>query len=185
MRKLMIWNLMTLDGYFEGTRPWDLDFHNRVWDQELEAFSLEQAEQIDTLLFGRRTYEGMAAYWSQEEGKVAEFMNRVEKRVASRTIETVTWHNAQLIGRDLPAEIARLKQMPGKTIAVFGSADLAATLLRERLVDEYRICLVPVVLGAGNPLFKASSEPLTMRLLEARVLQTGGVIHCYEPEYDS
>jgi len=185
MRKLIIWNLMTLDGYFEGTQAWDLDFHNRVWGEELEAFSLAQAEEIDTLLFGRRTYEGMAAYWSQAEGAVAEFMNRVEKRVASRTIETVTWHNARLIGQDLPAEIASLKRMPGKTIAVFGSADLAATLLRARLVDEYRICLVPVVLGAGNPLFKASSGPLNMRLLASRVLQTGGVILSYEPEYDS
>ena len=65
MRRLVVWNLMTLDGYFEGRNPWDLGFHETAWGDELEAFSLEQGKEIGTLLFGRRTYEGMAGYWSR------------------------------------------------------------------------------------------------------------------------
>jgi dihydrofolate reductase len=81
-------------------------------------------------------------------------MNEVEKLVTSRTIETVTWHNARLVRQDLPAEVSRLKRLAGKDIAVFGSAELTTSLLRGRLVDECRFCLVPVVLGIDNPLFK-------------------------------
>jgi dihydrofolate reductase len=68
MRKIVLWDVMTLDGYFEGVKPWDLGFHNTVWGKELEDFSLEQAKDIGTLLFGRKTYEGMATYWSKEKG---------------------------------------------------------------------------------------------------------------------
>src|ERR671930_2783406 len=84
MRKLIVWNVMTLDGYFEGPTAWDLDMHGTVWGDELEVFSLEQGEEIGTLMFGRRTYEGMAAHRTQEPGDIAEMMNGIEKAVASQ-----------------------------------------------------------------------------------------------------
>lgn len=179
MRKLIVWNVMSLDGRFEGDEPWQLDFHELVWGDELEAFSLEQGEDMDILVFGRRTYEGMARHWSGESGPIADFMNAVDKRVASRTLESVTWNNAHLIQGDVVDAIRALKREDGKNIYVFGSADLLETLLAADLVDEYRICLAPVVRGSGTPLFKAGWSSKPMALLEARPLETGGVILRY------
>jgi dihydrofolate reductase len=148
-RRLIMWNLVTLEGYFEGPKKWDLDWHEYVWGDELEQLSLEQRKSADALLFGRVTYEGMASYWPTATGEVAEFMNRVPKVVFSRTL---------------------------------GSADLSAALMRENLFDEYRLCVVPVSLGAGAPLFKSSSERKRMKLRETRTLKSGGVILFCEPD---
>jgi dihydrofolate reductase len=150
-----------------------------VWGDELQAFSLEQGEDMDLLLFGRRTYEGMASYWSGESGPIADFMNAVDKRVASRTLEEVGWNNAHLIEGDVVESIRALKREDRKNIYVFGSADLLETLLAADLVDEYRICLAPVVRGSGAPLFKTGRRSEPWALLEARPLQTGGVILRY------
>ena len=181
MRKIISWNLMTLDGYFEGTGPWDLAFHTSVWGEELEAFSLEQGAEIGALLFGRKTYEGMASYWSKETGAVADMMNGLEKVVASRTLKEASWNNSRLLDGAVPEAIERLKRESGKDIYVFGSADLLETLLAHGLVDEYRLCLAPVVLGAGNPLFKPGRD-LAMKLGKTTPLKTGGVILHYLPQ---
>lgn len=179
VRKLIAWNVMTLDGYFEGDAPWQLDFHETVWGEEMERFSLDQNKDMDILLYGRRTYEGMAAYWAAETGAIADFMNAVNKRVVSGTLASVEWTNARLIEGDVVEAVRALKQQPGKNIYVFGSADLLDTLLASDLVDEYRICLAPVVRGSGTPLFKPGGESRTMALLEARPLKTGGIILRY------
>lgn len=179
MRRLVAWNMMTLDGCFEGRSPWDLGFHEMVWGEELEAFSLEQGREIGTLLFGRRTYEGMAGYWTQATGAVADMMNSVEKAVASRTLDEATWNNTRLLEGDAVAAVKELKAEDGKDVYVFGSADLLASLLAAGLVDEYRICLVPVVLGGGVPLFKPQDRQVNMRLEGTRALKTGGVILTY------
>lgn len=181
MRKIVAWNLMTLDGCFEGPTPWDLAFHTSVWGDELEAFSLEQGAEIGTLLFGRKTYEGMASYWSKEAGAIADMMNGLEKAVASRTLKDASWNNSRLLQGELPEAVERLKREPGKDIFVFGSADLLDTLLAHGLVDEYRLCLAPVVLGGGNPLFKPGRE-LAMKLTQTTPLKTGGVVLRYQPQ---
>lgn len=180
MRKIIIWDMMTLDGYFEGSKPWDLGFHETAWGKELEDFSLEQLKDVGTLLFGRRTYEGMAAYWSKEKGAIADLMNSVEKTVVSSSPVENQWNNSRLLEGDLAEGVKALKNKPGKDIYVFGSAMLTAELLKLKLVDEIRICLAPVVLGAGNPLFKSPSESISLKLLETRPLKTGGVILRYE-----
>ena len=95
--KLIVWEMMTLDGYIEGRKPWEIDCHEYVWSEELERFSLEQAKEIGTLLFGRRTYNGMADYWSTATGDITEFMNSLPKVVFSNTLETATWNNARLV----------------------------------------------------------------------------------------
>jgi dihydrofolate reductase len=179
MRRLVAWNLMTLDGYFEGRKPWDLGFHETVWGDELRAFSLEQGKEIGTLLFGRRTYEGMASHWTTATGPVADMMNSIEKAVATRTLDQATWNNTRLLKGDAVEAVRRLKAEDGKDIYVFGSAELLASLLAAGLVDEYRLCVAPVVLGGGNPLFKPRDQQVKMRLESARPLKTGGVILTY------
>lgn len=183
MRRIVVWNLMSLDGLFEGARPWELDFHMTAWGDELEAFSLKQGEEAGTLLFGRKTYEGMADHWAKATGPIADFMNSVEKVVASRTLKKAEWNNSRLLDGDLPGAVERLKAEPGKDIYAFGSADLVADLLKHGLVDEYRLCLAPVVLGKGNPLFKPAGRQLPMKLLKTTPLKTGAVILYYQPQY--
>lgn len=181
MGKLIMWNLMTLDGMFEGSQPWDLAFLEYAWGDELERFSLEQGREVGALLFGRRTYEGMAAHWSTATGEIAEFMNAVPKYVFSRTLERADWANSTLVNGDAAKAVARLKEQPGKDLFVFGSADLCATLIRHGLFDEYRIGLVPVTLGEGSPLFKPDTEPLRLQLLESRPLGDRCLLLRYQP----
>lgn len=181
MRKLIVWNLMTLDGYFEGTKPWDLGFHSLVWGSDLEEFSREQlGRECDLLVFGRKTYEGMAAYWTtaEEEDEIKTRMNSIAKLCISRSLTEASWNNTRLVS-DPVTELTKLKQQPGKTIFIFGSAELENSLLDAGLIDEIRLCLVPTVLGGGNPHFKPSSHPRPMTLLEARPLQNGAVILRY------
>ena len=182
MRNLIMWNMVTLDGFFEGPKSWDLDWHEYVWGEELERFSLEQSESADMLLFGRVTYEGMAAYWSSAEGEIAEFMNKVPKVVFSRTLERADWNNTRLVKAGAEEEVAKLKQQPGKDMYIFGSAELCATLMRGGLIDEYRLGINPIILGGGNPLFKPMPDRMRMKLLEARPLRSGCVILRYQPE---
>jgi dihydrofolate reductase len=134
---------------------------------ELEAFSLEQGKEIGTLLFGRRTYEGMAGYWSQETGTIADMMNSIDKAVATRMLDEATWNNTRLLKGEAAEAVRMLKMEEGKDVYVFGSADLLDSLLKAGLVDEYRICVAPVVLGGGNPLFKPQDQQVKMRLESA------------------
>jgi dihydrofolate reductase len=181
MRRLVMWNLQTLDGCFEGPRSWDLDFHVTAWGEEMERFSLDQAEEVGTLLFGRTTYQGMADYWSQATGAIADFMNEVPKIVFSSTLARADWKNTRLVQTDAGDEVARLKRESGRDLFVFGSAKLCDSLMRRDLFDEYRIGIAPIVLGRGEPLFKPGAESRRLSLLEARALQTGALILRYAP----
>ncbi len=180
MRRLIMWNLVTLDGFFEGPVAWDIDWHEYAWGDELERFSIEQLRSADLLLFGRVTYEGMAAHWPSATGEIADFMNDVPKIVFSRTLDKTEWNNARLIKENAVEEVRRLKRQPGKDMLIFGSADLSSTLMAHELIDEYRLCVAPVVLGDGNPLFKHTERRMKLTLIEARPLRTGGVILRYE-----
>lgn len=180
MRKLIMWNLITLDGYFEGEKNWDLPWHEKLWGEELERFSLEQLESADALLFGRVTYEGMATYWQKAQGNIADYMNSLPKVVCSHTLQTAAWNNTTLVKNDVAGEVARLKQQGSGNIFVFGSADLSKTLLNEGLFDEYRLGVAPVIYGKGRLLFEGGSEPQELKLLESRPLSTGCVILRYQ-----
>ena len=179
MRRLVMWNVQTLDGYFEGKAPWDLEFHEAAWGEELQQFSLDQLKEIGAVLYGRATYEGMASYWAKATGPTADAMNDLPKIVFSRTLDAATWKNTRLVRGDAADEIAELKRGEGKDLFVFGSAKLSDTLLRRGLFDELRICLAPVVLGTGVPLFKSGSPRQNLMLLESRPLATGGIILRY------
>jgi dihydrofolate reductase len=181
MARIIMWNLVTLDGFFEGPRSWDLEFHKLAWGEELERISIEQLRSAGALLFGRVTYQGMAAYWTSAKGVIADFMNNIPKFVFSRTLAKADWNNTTLVRDHAEEEVAKLRQQPGKDVYIFGSADLSSTLLQHGLIDEYRLALVPVLLGSGNPLFKAGPKA-AMRLIEARQLNNGCVLVRYEPQ---
>ena len=180
MRKVILWDMLSLDGYFEGPEKGGLDWFH--FDEDLEEYILETQQSADTLLFGRVTYEGMAAYWPSAEGQIAEFMNGVPKVVFSRTLEQADWNNTTLVKVNAPEAVSKLKQRPGGDIFVFGSADFSATLMEHGLVDEYRFGINPVVLGSGVPFFKGSRERRDLKLLEAKPLRSGLVILHYKPE---
>ena len=182
MRKLIMWNMVTLEGFFEGPKSWDIDWHNYAWGEELEQLSSEQLQLADLLLFGRVTYQGMASFWPSAQGQVADAMNAIAKVVFSRTLEKADWNNTRLVKEDAEVAVTQLKQQPGKDILLFGSANLAATLTAHGLIDEYRLGVNPIILGGGNPLFKPNQHRMKMKLLEARPLKSGCVILRYQPE---
>lgn len=179
MRKLIMWNVITIDGYFEGNHNWDLSFHNAVWGQELEKLSIEQLHSADYLVFGRVTYEGMAAYWTKEEGEIADLMNKIPKLVFSKTLKSAEWNNTTLINGNASAEIKNLKEQGSGDMYVFGSAILSETFVNDNLFDEYRIGIAPVILGSGRPLFRQGIACKNLSLISIQKLSTGGVILKY------
>lgn len=185
MGRLLMWNLITLDGFYEGAKPWDLDFHTTVWGDELEKLGVEQTGSAGALLFGRVTYEGMAAYWSSAagsaEGPVAEIMNRIPKYVCSRTLQSADWNNSTILSGEAAEEVAKLKAERTDDLFVFGSGDLSETLVRAGLFDEYRLCLCPAILGTGKPLFGRNVPGPKLELLSSETLKTGGILARYAP----
>ena len=177
MRKLIMWDMVSVDGFFEAP---DHDISWFVFDDELGNYITETQKEADLLLFGRTTYEMMASYWPSAEGQIADFMNSVEKIVFTRTLKSVDWNNTRLLSDDVPGEVARLKQGKGGEIFVFGSAEFAAALVENGLVDEYRIGINPVLLGSGIPLFKGRFVRRSLELTRATPLKSGVVILHYE-----
>lgn len=182
MRDLILWDMLSLDGYFESPGG-GIDWFS--FDEELEQHILQTQRTAGTLVFGRKTYEGMAAYWPSAEGEIAEFMNAVPKVVFSTTLDKATWNNSRVAARDVPGEISKLKREPGGDIFVFGSAGLSAALIEHGLVDEYRVAINPILLGAGTPFFKGRSARLPLTLVESKPLRSGLVILHYRPAVGS
>lgn len=183
MRKLIMWNLITLDGFFEGEKAWDLSFHGLVYDKELEAYTIEQLDSADAVIYGENTYKGMAEYWSdpdQVDDVKTEPINTMKKYVCSPTLETADWQNTEVI-KDAVAEIPKLKAEGDGNLFVFGSAILSESLIKANLFDEYRICVVPVFLGKGRRLFDDGLPYQKLKLLESKPLESGAIILTYAP----
>ncbi|MNK26173.1 hypothetical protein D3C87_445040 [compost metagenome] len=180
MAKLIVWNLVSVDGYFEGAKKWDLDFHNLAWGPELNKLSEEFGDKAAALVFGRVTYEGMASYWTSAEAEssiVSAYMNALPKLVASRTLKSADWNNSR-ISADIVPELTRMKAEETKPLYIFGSAELTHSLLEAGLVDELMLCIVPVVLGEGTLFFKPGRE-LRLDLTDTRRLENGALINTY------
>jgi dihydrofolate reductase len=186
MRRLVVFDSVSLDGYFvdaNGEVSWA---KNETPDPEWEAFVSENAKGGGMLLFGRKTYELMASYWPtpfalQNDPVVAGGMNASPKVVFSRTLREVSWANTQLVRGDLAAEVRRMKADPGPDMAILGSGSLVSQLAPEGLIDEYQIVVTPVVLGKGRTLFDGIPEKLAFRLTKSRAFRNGNVLLCYEP----
>ena len=184
MRKVFLFNMITLDGFFEGPNQ-DISWHHT--DEEFNEFAIEQLNEIGTLLFGRVTYQGMASYWPTESAIkddpiVAGLMNSLPKLVFSKTLQKAEWNNSRLIKDNIAEEILKLKKQPGKEMAVFGSADLLSTLIELDLIDEHRIMVNPVVLGSGTPLFKDVKSRLNLKLIQSRTFASGNVLLYYQSD---
>lgn len=185
MRKVLFFMLTSLDGYFEGPEQ-DIGWHNV--DDEFNDFAIEQLDSVDTLLFGRVTYEMMASFWPtpyaiETDPIVAGKMNSMAKIVFSKKLAKAEWQNARLVKNHFAEEIKTLKQQPGKDLIIFGSSDLAVTFLQAGLLDEIRVLVNPVVLGSGKPLFKGINGKVGLKLLKTRTFRNGNVLLYYQPVY--
>jgi dihydrofolate reductase len=183
MRKIISFLVATVDGYYEGPNQ---EFDWPIVDDEFNEFALEQLEEVDTLLFGRVTYQGMAGYWPtpaarEDDPRIAAKMNGMSKIVVSRTLDAAEWANTRLIKGDVAEELTKLKQQPGKDMAIFGSSELTVSLLQMGLVDELRILVNPVVLGDGKSLFRTARDRISLRLLKTRAFSSGSVMLYYAP----
>ncbi len=183
MRKVTVFNLVTVDGYFSGQEG-DISWHNV--DEEFQELAERASNSGNTLLFGRVTYELMAGYWPTQEAikndpVVAAGMNNAEKVVFSRTLDRVDWHNSRLVKDDLLAEVRKLKQHSGNDLTVLGSGSIVSQLTQEGLIDEYQILLNPVVIGKGKTMFEGIKQKINLRLTKTRIFKNGNVLLHYEP----
>ncbi len=175
MRKLIVSTFLSLDGVMEEP-SWMMPYR----DEAGGRFKRDELQSADALLLGRVTYEEFAEYWpTSTDERWAPRMNALPKFVASNTLSEATW-NAQIIRGDIAAEVARIKAQDGGDILIYGSADLIAALLPHNLIDEFRLMIFPVVLGAGKRLFH-SSTPATLQLIETRTFDSGAVALIYRP----
>ena len=183
MRKLFAFNMITLDGFFEGPNR-DITWHHV--DDEFNQFAIEQTRTVGAILFGRVTYELMASYWptsaaQSDDPVVADLMNTLPKVVFSRTLQKAEWNNTRLVKDNVAQEILKMKQEPGNDLAIFGSAHLLSSLMQVNLVDEHRVMVNPVLIGSGTPLFKDIRPKVNLRLLKTRTFQSGNVLLVYQP----
>jgi len=183
MRKVIVSNLVSLDGYFEGPNK-ELDWF--VVEEEFFDYVKEMFTTVDTILFGRVTYQMMESYWpTNTDGDpiITNKMNALPKVVFSKTLEEVKWgkwNNARLIKENIAEEVTKMKQEQGKDMVIFGSGELVSSFTQLGLIDEYRIILNPVILGNGNLLFKGIKERISLTLQKTKTLGSGVIILYYE-----
>lgn len=180
MRKLIAAINMTLDGFCDHTAG--------IADDELHQHYADLLNSADAILYGRITYQLME-YWrtvlrnptgNKAEDDFAVIFNRIPKIVFSRTLKNVDWETARLAQQGIQEEVLELKQQEGKDIFV-GSPSLIVNCMNLNLIDEYQLCIHPVVAGKGLPLFKNISNKIILRLLKTKTLGSGAVVHYYEP----
>lgn len=190
MRKLTVFNSVTLDGYFSGDNG-DISWaHENSQDPEFSAFVEENAkggaEGGGELLFGRVTYEMMASYWptpaaSKDNPVVAEGMNKMSKVVFSRTLGKPSWSNTRVVKGDIAAEVRKMKNASGPGMVIMGSGSIVSQLTQPGLIDEYQVVVVPVVLGKGRTMFEGIKEKVRLKRTKTRSFRNGNVFVCYEP----
>jgi dihydrofolate reductase len=190
MRRLVVNTFVSLDGVMQAPGGPEEDptggFDQGGWsvsfwdDRMMQAMGEFMGKPFD-LVLGRRTYEIFAAYWPHSGQPGAAELNRATKYVASRTLDTLEWENSQLLEGDVTEAVARLKEEDGPELQVHGSSDLIQTLLRQGLIDQFRVWIFPVVLGAGKRLFGEGAPPAALKLVDSQVSTTGVVMATYEP----
>ncbi len=183
MRKVNVFNNVSLDGFFTDAKG-DMSWAHKQ-DEEWNAFASANASGNGELLFGRVTYDMMAAFWPTPQAakmlpKVAAGMNAMRKIVFSRTLDTVSWQNTILMKGDLVTEVRRLKQQPGPDIVILGSGSIVSQLTQARLIDEYQLVLNPIVVGRGRSLFETVVDKFNLTLTRTQSFRNGNVVLWYE-----
>lgn len=193
MLDVVVQTFLTLDGVYQGPGGpeedtdggfkqggWQLAF----WDDVSGRIMDEQLAETRALLLGRKTYDIFSAYWptATEDLEVAKKFNSIPKYVASRTMKTASWQGTTIIGSNLKQEVAQAKQQGGSgVLAVVGSGNLAHSLMKENLVDEYRLWFHPVVLGSGKRLFADGVVPANLALMHTTSTPSGITVLTYRP----
>ena len=183
MRKIIVSNLVTVDGYFAGSNG-EIDWH--LVDKEFNEYAAEMLNSVDTLLFGKTTYDLMAGFWPTknaiaEPSVIAEAMNSLPKIVFSKTLSHADWNNTKVIKEIDPEEIKKMKQQPGKDMVILGSGTIVDQFTNLGLIDEYRLIVNPVILGKGKPLFKDIDHKIKLKLLKTKTFSSGNVLLYYQP----
>jgi dihydrofolate reductase len=183
VRKVRVFNFITLNGYFEG-RKGDISWHKH--GEEESEYAVEMLKSGNTLLFGRVTYEMMASYWPtplaiKNAPLVAEGMNSADKIVFSRTLKKAAWNNTRLVKDNIVEEIEDMRRMPGKDMTLLGSGSIVTQFAEQGLIDEYQIMVDPVVLGDGTPIFNGIKLTLDLKLTTTKTFRSGVVLLCYQP----
>jgi len=184
MPRLVVFNQVTLDGYFADPKG-DMSWAHKQ-DAEWNAFVADNAHGDSALLFGRITYDMMASFWptvqaTQTMPMVAERMNDLPKVVFSRTLKQASWKNTTLVKDDLATAVRRLKDGPGPDMVILGSGTIVSQLAQEGLIDHFQIVVNPIVLGHGKSMFDGVKEKLALRLTGTRRFGNGNVLLDYEP----
>jgi dihydrofolate reductase len=177
--RLVATEYLSLDGIFEEPGHWSGPFFN----DEAGQFKWSELQASDALLMGRNTYEGFAAAWPTMPGtgEFGEKMNRMTKYVVSSTLDKAEWTGSKLVKGDVAEEVRKLKKEPGHDLLLSGSAQLFNALMRENLIDLYRIMLHPIVLGKGKRLFVDGVDRRVLELTETKAFKKGIVILEYRP----
>lgn len=188
MRKISVFNHVTVDGFFAGPQG-EIDWFKLIKkDEEYEKYTREGSKSAGGLMFGHTTYEMMKSYWPTPEAiknqpSMADVVNNTWKLVFSKTLQSVEegphWKNIKLFHDINPKEIVKLKEWAGKDITILGSGTIVQQLANLGLIDEYQLVIVPVILGAGKYLFK-DVKKMNLKLLEARTFKNGIVFLRYQ-----
>lgn len=190
MRKIISMIHLSLDGFASGLND---ELNWITYDTDLEHYAYSMHDLTDAVIWGRKTYEGMASYWltvpddpEHTDGQMShvQWLQDATKVVVSRTLDRINWGSATntvLIKDNIAEEINTLKQQPGKDIWLLGSTNLMQTFMKLDLIDEYRFNINPTMLGKGKRLFTELPEQKPLRLLEARTLKSGVIVTRYEP----
>jgi dihydrofolate reductase len=179
MRKVVAGLFISLNGVVEAPEKWQLPYLN----DEFYAVIGAASAQSDAILLGRRTYLEFAELWPNQGSDVpmADYMNNTPKHIVSSTLDTLEWANSSLVTGDLTEEVAKLKQQPGKNILIPGSPRLVRSLLRDGLLDELSLMILPIVVGSGMRFFDGITDQVRLKLVESTTLSTGVLSVTYQP----
>ena len=188
MRKLVVLSFVTLDGVMQAPGGPEEDISGGFkyggwtvgyWDDFMGKVMAAQMAELFDLLLGRKTYEIFAAYWPNAKNETADKLNKARKYVVSTTLKKLDWNNSTLIASAVVDEIRELKKQDGPEIQVHGSSSLIQTLLKNDLVDEFRLKIFPVTIGTGKRLFGHGTIPASFKLVEYKVSTTGVIVATY------
>jgi dihydrofolate reductase len=188
MRKLIVSERVTLDGYIAGLNG-EMDWMEEFFDEALANYESELQKSVDTTLFGRATYQGFESYWPKVAldpaspkglAEYAQQLNATRKIVFSKTLSHVEWNNSVLLHEIDAESITKLKQEPESDMVIYGSASIVQALTNLGLIDRYQLLVFPVALGSGKPLFHSISHKVKFSLVSVRTYPSGVVVLSYE-----